>query len=164
MSQTCQLSWKSTNSVAIKGEIDAQADLSSFQNAAHQILYVDLGAVSRINSAGLKLWIQTIKKNAIELVLRECSPIIVEQYALVPDFLGKGGRIESFYVSYHCEGCDKEEHRRYQVPQDNPSSVNVLSVLDTACPACGGAFEIDRSPDVYQSVLNKSRKSGIRAS
>ncbi len=165
MAKGCQIDWKASNSIAILGEIDENADFSSFSKARGQILYVDLSAVSRLNSSGLRIWIQTMARNKIQLVLRECSPTVVEQYALVPEFIGIDGKVESFFARYHCDSCSEEKLKRFQLGQnlleDKPE---LPAVHDKSCPSCGDRMSLDQSPDVYLSFLRNSYKPGSRAS
>ncbi|MBC7661608.1 MAG: hypothetical protein H7249_18070 [Chitinophagaceae bacterium] len=155
MSKSVRLDWKSTNSVVISGELDESSDLSSLDRCASQICYVDFAKVSRVNSTGLKTWLQTITKNKIQLVLRECSVSIVEQFAMVPQFLGKNGIVESFFAPYHCISCFHEDQKRYQVGQnldlDHP---HIEVELKDPCPECGDVLELEQAPELYLSFLH----------
>ncbi len=155
----CKLEWKSTNSVAISGEVDEYADFSTLVQAASQILYVNFARVTRLNSSGLRTWIQTITKNKIQLVLQECSPVVVEQFAMIPDFIGKNGTVESFYARYQCVACLQEELKRFQCGQNLDLADPMIAVeLDKPCPKCGDAVELDQSPDVYLSFIKYYKK------
>ncbi len=154
----CKLDWHSSNSVVISGEIDEYADFSSLVQSAGQILYVNFARVTRLNSSGLRTWIQTIMKNKIQLVLRECSAVVVEQFALIPQFIGKNGTVESFYARYQCISCFYEELRRFQVGQNlNIQKPQLAVELNDPCPECGDHVELDQSPEVYLSFLRYSK-------
>ncbi|RZA26577.1 MAG: hypothetical protein EOP10_03180 [Proteobacteria bacterium] len=161
MSKGCQLDWKSSNSVVVRGEIDEHADFSSFIKLAGQILYVDLAEVIRLNSSGLRSWIQTIVKNQIQLVLRNCSPIVVEQFALIPQFIGNQGRVESFFARYQCVACNHEELKRFQFGQNiNETTDQIPLEFDAPCKICGDVLELDQSDEIYRAFLQYSLKSG----
>ena len=165
LSKGCKLDWKTSNSVAISGEIDEYADFTTLDRSAGQILYVDFANVTRLNSSGLRSWIQTITKNKIQLVLRECSAVVVEQFALIPQFIGKNGTVESFFARYQCVSCFHEEQRRFQVGQNLDLSAPTLpSELTEPCPQCGDHVELDQSPEVYLSFIRYSHKTNPAAS
>ena len=165
MDKKCHVDWKASNSVVLSGEIDEHCDFTSFSNASGQILYVDLAGVTRLNSSGLRNWIQTISKNKIQLVLRECSPTVVEQYGLVPQFIGAEGRVESFFARYPCESCPEEGLKRFQVDRDiSEDKPHIPTVLEKPCPVCGDEMQLDQSPEIYLSFLKNSHKPGTRAS
>ncbi|RYZ80296.1 MAG: hypothetical protein EOP04_26150 [Proteobacteria bacterium] len=154
MAKGCRLDWKSTNSVEISGEIDEYADFSGLSRSMGQILYVDFARVTRLNSSGLKLWLQSITKNKIQLVLRECSVAVVEQFFMIPQFMGKNGVVESFYASYSCVSCEHEEQMRYQIGQNiDLRSPQIGSELKDPCPECGASMELDQSQDMYLSFF-----------
>ncbi len=156
-----QLIWQSSNLVKVKGELDERADLSTLDNCADQVLYADLSEVTRINSYGLHAWIATVAKNKIQLVLRECSPVIVEHFNLVPEFIGDAGKVESFFARYACDSCTTEKNVRYQIDQSiDPKNPSIPSELSTPCPQCGGKLELDQSPEMYLSFLRYRKKIG----
>lgn len=162
LSKGCKLDWKSTNSIVVSGEIDEYADFSSLDRCAGQILYVDFAGVTRLNSSGLRTWIQTIMKNKIQLVLRECSAVVVEQFALIPQFIGKNGKVESFFARYQCVSCFHEELRRFQVGQNLDINNPFLAAeLAEPCPDCGDPVELDQSVEVYLSFIRYSKAGPV---
>ncbi len=165
MVKACRIDWKTSNSVVIAGEVDENADLSSLTKARDQILYVDLSGVTRLNSSGLRLWIQTISKNKTQLVLRECSPSVVEQFSLVPEFIGPNGHVESFYARYNCDSCPEEELLRLQIGKNlSETRPDLPRELTHPCPACGDTMSLDQSPEVYLSFFKNGYKHGSQAS
>lgn len=165
ISKGCKLDWVSTNSVAISGEIDEYTDFSPLDRSAGQILYVDFANVTRLNSSGLRIWIQTIMKNKIQLVLRECSAVVVEQFALIPQFIGKNCTVESFFARYQCVSCFHEELRRFQIGQNlDLSAPHIPEELSEPCPECGDLVELDQSPEIYLSFTQYGNKAGPVAS
>lgn len=155
----CKLDWKSTSSVFITGIVDEYADFSSLATCAGQMLYVDFSGVSRVNSSGLRSWIQTIQRNKIQLVLRDCSPSVVEQFAMIPEFVGKNGVVESFYARYQCVSCMHEENHRYQIGVNlDADTLNLDLQLATPCPQCGDVVELDHHAELYLTFLRSSKK------
>ncbi|MBC7530201.1 MAG: hypothetical protein H7318_01400 [Oligoflexus sp.] len=52
-------------------------------------------------------------RDKIQLVLRECSAVVVEQFALIPQLIRKNGTVESFFARYQSVSCFQEELRRF---------------------------------------------------
>lgn len=155
----CKLDWKSTASVFITGMVDEYADFSSLAQSAGQVLYVDFSGVTRVNSSGLRSWIQSIQRHKIQLVLRECSPSIVEQFAMIPEFVGKNGVVESFFARYQCLSCIYEENQRYQIGADQSAEPPKVDVqLANPCPNCGDVVELDHHAELYLNFLQSSKK------
>ena len=162
---TLLLHWNSSNSLGIRGEMDERNDLSSLQQCAGQLLYVDLSQVNPVNSFGLKLWIQTIRKHRIQLILQDCSPVEVEHLNLVPQFLGKDGVVESFYARYHCETCSYEQLERYQ-PRLNLDlhDPKIAHHHASPCLTCGSTLELDQWSELFLSSPHYTKTSTPRAS
>ena len=80
--------------------------------AAGDVLVIDLGAVKKISSFGIREWVDfvgTASKQVRTLIMIECAPKVVDQLNMVANFAG-GGRVFSFYAPFRCDYCDSE-HR-----------------------------------------------------
>lgn len=151
----CTIQWLGANQVAISGIVDEYADFSEFERCAQQTLTVDFANVTRMNSSGVRSWIQTMTRHKVKLLLRNCSSVVVEQFSMIPEFIGKNGYVESFFVHYHCVSCDYET-RQLLVPGKDiqiGDSPHVDLRLPEACPQCGDAVELDHNPDIYFGFL-----------
>ncbi len=95
----------------VNGNVDEDAnftppDLGSSTNVA-----LDLEAVTAINSVGIREWIKWVKTmpSSIQLSVRRCPKIIVDQINMVAGFLPAGTTIESFYVPYYADASGTEK-------------------------------------------------------
>lgn len=151
----CTIKWLAQNEVTISGIVDEYADFSEFVRCAQNTLIVDFADVTRMNSSGIRSWIQTIMKHKIKLVLRNCSSVVVEQFSMIPEFVGKNGFVESFFVHYHCVACEYETRKLFIPGRDIQicESPQTESRLPSPCPKCGDIVELDHNPDIYFAFL-----------
>ncbi len=151
----CVIKWLAQDEVSISGIVDEYADFSEFARCAQKTLTVDFAEVTRMNSSGIRSWIQTIMKHKIKLVLRNCSSVVVEQFSMIPEFVGKNGYVESFFVHYHCVSCDYELKKLFIPGRDIliSEAPQAESRLPNPCPKCGDVVELDHNPDIYFAFL-----------
>jgi hypothetical protein len=77
-------------------------DLAAHAGLQRSVVF-DVGGIKRINSLGVRAWINFMKKVAGRTIhFRRCSTAFVEQINMVSDFRGGGG-IESVLAPYMCE-------------------------------------------------------------
>lgn len=150
----CNIKWLSGDAISIEGIIDEYADFSSLSRRAEQTLNVDLSGVVRMNSSGIRSWIQSIMRYKVQLVLHNCSPIVVEQFSMIPEFIGRSGSVESFYGQFICSHCSHEGAELFHVGTDVfPGKSYTEQDLERECPSCGEIMELDHNPEIYFSFL-----------
>lgn len=150
----CVISWSNPQAITITGVVDEYADFSGLASMAQKTLAVDLGGVTRVNSSGIRNWIQTILRNKIQIVLSNCSPVIVDQFSMIPEFIGKSGYVESFYGNFHCASCGYEHAHLFVLGRDvQAGHVRPLIALTQPCPRCPETMDFDHNPDVYFAFL-----------
>lgn len=146
----------------LSGAITESADFASIVSriASHgkRALVLELHAVKRINSAGVREWIIFLGALAdvvpdIEIV--RASPGIVRQLSMVRNTLGTA-RVRSIGLPYLCERCDEEavvdcqvERDHVHMPSDSPR-----------CTACGALMIFDDVLDGYLAFLRDAPASG----
>jgi anti-anti-sigma regulatory factor len=147
---TRRLRWSldATGSTAvIEGDIDEFSELSALAatlTAAEVTL--DCAGVKRLNSLGVRQWIQLMQSlDGKRVVLRRCSPAIVEQLNSIRGFGGKA-KIASVMLPYTCESCNTLVQTElgldgWKAGQPLPSG--------PTCPKCSSATEFDDLPDRY---------------
>lgn len=96
--------------VSLKGHIDEDATFVPLQPAVTKAV-LDLGAVTAINSVGIREWIKWTKSfpAGLGLTVRKLPKVIVDQANMVAGFLPGGTVVESFYVPYYSEGSGEEK-------------------------------------------------------
>jgi len=116
---------------------------------------INCKGVRRINSIGVKTWVQlfsNLRNKGVELKFVECSPALVQQANLFPNFL-MGRELVSFYGPFLCSDCDKESEYLF-----TPSEISLKGyrVTDQKCAFCGGKAEFDDVPEDYFHFLNRN--------
>jgi anti-anti-sigma regulatory factor len=130
----------------VQGVIDEHADLSPI-TTANGDLVVNMRGVRRINSFGVRIWIDAIRKvpAGSRLSFIECSPPVVDQLNMVGGFLGHG-ILESFIAPMACEECDEQLDHLVSVESCKALGGRLPAL---PCPRCGRAMEIDDLEEQY---------------
>ena len=84
---------------------------------------------------------------------------MVDQFSMIPEFVGKKGRVESFYVHYVCDACGHEERKLLEVGKDIGPTPLTSPSLEKPCSACEDIMELDHNPDIYFAFLKFSAKA-----
>lgn len=122
--------------------------------AAGDVLVVDLGAVKKISSFGIREWvdfISTASKQVRSVVLIECAPKVVDQLNMVANFAGSG-RVFSFYAPFRCDYCDSEHRVLLQVDRDF-ETIKAMKLADRPCPSCKEAMYFDEDGATFFSYV-----------
>lgn len=147
----CKIEWVDKNRVKVIGIIDEFSSFESLFSSAADPLHIDFSEVTRINSSGIREWVQGVLSSTSTLILERCSSVMVDQLSMIPEFIGRNGEVRSFFVHYVCDSCSKEQQELVEVtPQLN---VARLESPETSCKSCGGKLSIDHNPDIYFSFL-----------
>ena len=99
----------------VAGVIDEDNRLeNSLKKLEGQTVVIDLADVKRINSCGVRDWVNWLTSLADQnrqAILVRCSPCIVTQLNLVHNFVGKA-MVKSFFTPHFCPPCDALHTRR----------------------------------------------------
>ena len=130
----------------LHGVVDEHPDLSFFSTLRGHV-QISLRGIRRINSFGVRSWIDAIRKVPADVALDfiECPPPVVDQINMVSGFLGRG-KVISFYAPMTCEACDVEENHLFQVAEVHKRGNKLPEVK---CKTCGKPMEIDDLEDQY---------------
>jgi hypothetical protein len=139
--------------VELRGEIDENADFSELQRALQGNVELRLEGVTRINSCGVREWVNFVRglERVQALHFARCSPPVVLQLNTIYNFRGPA-RVSSFMAPYICEACHVDEYKLLDVDQHFPDRAhpNVPAFL---CKRCGGVMVFDELPERYLSFL-----------
>jgi hypothetical protein len=137
----------------LAGVIDENADLRFFSNL-HGDVRLSMRGVRRINSYGVRSWIDAIRKIPAdcEIELIECPPPVVDQMNMVAGFLGRG-KITSFYAAMVCESCSHEMDQLFTVDACKAAGGKLPAV---ACPSCGSPMGVDDIEEQYLLFVRES--------
>jgi hypothetical protein len=128
------------------GVIDEHADLKQLSDVRGDV-EVSLKGVRRINSFGVRAWIDAVRKipKDTRLTFVECPPPVVDQINMVQGFLGHG-KLVSFYSPMICEECDEQEDELFMVDKCRELGGKLPKVT---CKRCGNAMEVDDLEEQY---------------
>lgn len=135
------------NRIVLQGEITEDADFSPLLGVQAPRLVIDLSQITRINSSGLREWIEFARacnKAGAQLVLERCAPIVVTQLNMIWNFAGKDGQVRSVYAPYYCSRCDLEHQELIDFSGGTASLPSSLP-----CPKCGAPLDFEDVQEVY---------------
>ena len=141
----------------VSGVIDEDNHLDAVAGQLRQgdLVVIDTREVSRINSCGVRDWINWLSMLdgiLAKVVLVNCSVHIVDQINMVHNFIGSG-KIKSFFAPYYCEGCDEELLEHLEVSElSNPLGVH------PRCPRCNKPTELDHLPEQFFAFLEERKR------
>lgn len=129
------------------GDITEDSEFSAVLNEKPVLLTLDLGGIKRINSTGVREWINFInalKKEGARIAFERCSVAIVQQLNMIANFAG-GAEIRSVFAPYICPSCDNEESKLI----DFKATPNPDFNAEVKCGNCKEAMEFDDLPESY---------------
>ena len=141
------------NIISITGIIDEHSDFSNIFDRIEGTCIVNMEGISRVNSCGVREWAHAVAETNLKIKYINCPPAIVEQFNMVPEFLGENTDVISFYARYYCEDCDIEE---LFLIETNRLLLNAdrLTAPEFVCE-CGAIFEFDDEEDEYFMFLEE---------
>ena len=150
--------------IVISGPIDEEASLPSV-GADCRVLEVHLGAVSSVNSIGIRkwlLWMQDLTSLKIPISFFGVPRCVVLQMNMVQGFLPDSARVESFVVPMYCEKCERDTKlvaTRTIIPTPEAlSKIDLASVRKEICQKQDCQLEIDANEKYLQFLRPKKSK------
>ena len=147
--------------VTFSGEIDENADFGELARGspAEGRVVFELGEVRRINSCGVREWVNFVRElpGASDLSFVACSPAIVTQLNMIYNFRGPA-KVRSFLAPYVCSACDHESEKLLEVADPFPGP-DPPAPPDFVCERCGAPLEFDDLPERYLSFLNEHERA-----
>ena len=139
--------------VHLSGEVDENADFERLRSILEGRVVLDLAEVKRINSAGVREWVNFVRNlpQVTELVFERCSPTIVSQLNMIYNFKGPAV-VRSFYAPYVCERCDLDVDVLLDVEKHFPDR-DPTHVPEFECPECGQPLTFDDIPERYFAFI-----------
>ncbi len=114
---------------------------------------LDTGGVKRINSLGVRAWVEFMKKLAGKQVgFRRCSPAFVDQLNSISEFRG-GAKIESFLAPYVCESSGAVFYEELTVGKDIKKG-DFAALNGRPCKVCPKPLVFDDLPERYLLFLD----------
>jgi len=118
-------------------------------------LILDMGAVKKISSFGIREWadfIKTVERQVQLVVAIECTPKVVDQMNMVSQFLGSKGQVFSFYGPYRCDHCDIDRRVLFRIDRDH-AAIRSLRPPEHLCETCSRPEYFDEEPASFFSYV-----------
>lgn len=137
--------------LSLEGDLTEHFDLTPLLPELAGAIEIDLSRVRRINSAGVRQWIQFVRAlgEGRDVVLVRCPAPFIWQASMIGNFLG-GATVASFYVPYICPRCDATQSVLVEVAsldRERPA------LPDARCEPCAAPMESDVVPEVFLGFL-----------
>jgi anti-anti-sigma regulatory factor/predicted RNA-binding Zn-ribbon protein involved in translation (DUF1610 family) len=144
------------DALMIGGAIDEAAALHEMvARAIAGRLVLDLGAVTFINSLGVRDWIRmqaAAQKAGLAVELRRVAEPLVHQLNMIIATRGNAA-VTSFFAPYACDACGREESLLIDAVT-NATGLQNLEAPVMTCPECGAAMAFNDFPERYFSFLS----------
>lgn len=139
--------------VKFSGEIDENVDFSELCKGLHGKVVFDLAGIRRINSCGVREWVNFVRDlpGVSELVFIDCSPVTVTQLNMIYNFRGRA-RILSVYAPFICETCEVEDQKLLDMATLFPGG-KITDLPEYLCPRCNQPMVFDDIPERYLSFV-----------
>ncbi len=141
-------------SIKLIGSVEETENFAQLIGPVSTELEVSCKEIPRLNSIGVKAWIQyfqTCKTNGVKLRFIECSTAIVEQINLIFNFTC-GGSVESLYVPFACTLCKGEFVGLFKTEMIQKLQ---FKIPEMKCPKCGHPSVFDDIAEEYFAFLQR---------
>lgn len=146
--------------MTIEGRLDETFRLEPMDFTGVQSLIVDLKDTKLITSQGIAgwlLWLQQIPKD-IPILFQKVPKVIVDQFNLVKGFYPKQSLVESFYIPYYCDACDRHSSplvtRLVDFTEGTSEKSESIALPKLDCEDCKRKMEADVVEEKYFRFLN----------
>lgn len=134
---------------------DAEVYLPKLISALGKNIIINFREVASVNSCGVRAWITFMREleQGRNIVFEECTPDIVSQINMIPNFRGKAN-IQSVYAGYTCPSCGNAQRHLFVQGKNLPASSEV-GAGDVTCAKCGKPSEMDEIEQEFFSWLDE---------
>ena len=142
--------------VRISGVIDETFPLTSSSPDLTGILVVDLGAVDRISSFGVRKWIEFVSRlppGALSMYVVYAPPMVVDQLNMVEGFAGVS-RVLTVLAPYTCKTCGEDRLRAVNLV-DEAQIISENRAPEHNCPVCHNPLEFADLPGEFFGYMRR---------
>lgn len=135
---------------------DAEATLAQMLANGGPKSIINFRGVETVNSCGVRAWINFLREyeKTRQVVFEECSPEIVAQINMIPNFKGKA-TVRSVYAAYGCGSCGHREWHLFEdgknLPKDPTAEIEAV-----ACSKCKATMEMEELEEEFFGWLQAS--------
>ncbi|MGQ0505100.1 MAG: hypothetical protein ACT4TC_07235 [Myxococcaceae bacterium] len=133
--------------VTFEGDLTERSDFTFLAQELPEETTFDLGAVTRINSSGVRLWLaflSALDATGKRYSFERCSPAVVSQMNTVSAF-SAGAKVKSVLAPYYCSMC----RRLHLEVVETPPGVHFQVKDGLLCSVCGLRMEFDEIPESF---------------
>ncbi len=142
--------------VRISGVIDETFPLTSATPDLTGIVIIDLGAVDRISSFGVRKWIEfaaRLPSGAISMYVVYAPPVVVDQLNMVEGFAGVS-RVLTVLAPYTCKTCSEDRLRAVNL-MDEAQIISENKAPEHNCPVCSNPLEFADLPSEFFGYMRR---------
>lgn len=139
-----------TTRVTLRGALTEHAELAKLAAdlASSAVIDFDLGSVARINSCGVREWLEFMRTlPAAETRFQNCSTAVVHQINLIHGFTGRA-KVCSIRVPLVCDHCGHSEAPLIAVERGT-----IPPLSHQSCPKCKHPMVLDDLAETYFAFL-----------
>lgn len=129
---------KDFDRLVIVGPINEEAEvhLTKVKDQLTRSIVINFRQVTYINSLGVRAWINFMRDlSGKSIVFEECTPEIVNQINMIPNFRGNA-IVKSVYGSFYCNQCDSTQEMLFEHDKNFPKPP-AYEVQPPKCHKCG---------------------------
>ncbi|WP_044199803.1 serine/threonine-protein kinase [Hyalangium minutum] len=148
--------------VKISGVIDETFPLTSASPDLTGIVILDLGAVDRISSFGVRKWIEFVSRlpqGAISMYVVYAPPVVVDQLNMVEGFAGVS-RVLTVLAPYTCKTCSEDRLRAVNL-MDEAQIISENRAPEHNCPVCSNPLEFADLPSEFFGYMRRQNLSSV---
>ncbi len=145
-----------TQFMILDGFIDEKALLPTIPPGVEELI-LDLGDVQRINSMGVRLWIDWLRavketNPNLKLILDRCPRVFLGQAGIVMGLIPKNSEIRTICAPYFCERCDTEQTKLIELK----ILVEKKTQQAVLCATCNRPMAIDINLSQFSQFNGKA--------
>ena len=140
--------WEKLNYIGPINE-DSEVHLPKLLQTLGPKVIVNFKQVENVNSCGVRAWITFMRdlEKGRSLVFEECTPEIVSQINMIPNFKGKAV-VQSVYGGYSCPKCGHQQLHLFEKGKNLPANAGG-AVEEVKCVKCASVSELDEIEEEY---------------
>ena len=134
------------NKFFLDGVINEFAKFQPLFDFAGSEIILNLKNVTRINSTGVREWINAIEKIGKEVAIffEDCPPVVVYQMTMIPNFTARA-KVLSVYAPYYCAECGNQQDILIVMEGFTLDK----GVPEVKCTSCSAMMEFDDDEESY---------------
>ena len=136
------------------GNINEYSNFGGLFDHHYSHIRFDMEGVGTINSSGVRSWVENIKEFDGKVTFIHCPVTVVDQFNMIPEFMGRDPWVESFYGLFFSPNSNYEETILLEMDKNfDPRSCEFLDSI--ICPLDNTEMEPDFDTEEYFLFLGQ---------